>query len=225
MMKRIAALITVCAFLASCQKSFEGFSRKGYLELSSVEAIPFVENLVTRAVDADLSLEILSSSGESIKLFPAGSSEASGKIELDPGEYSLKAFSSSFGVSVGEGDKGEAIYYAMQPFSVSEAKTTYLTLKVPMINFGVSLDLPEGFSDVFGSYEFSVSCAGRSVSLMDGETAYFDLPSDNQLPEYILKAVNKDGESFSASLVHNGTPEAGTVYKVTYSLPAESLSL
>lgn len=225
-MKRFSAIMVLAVFLASCQKEVTLPVDGGFLELSSVGILSSGEvALPTRAVDADLAIEILTSGGVIVKSFPAGSASVSGKIELEAGAYSLKAFSASYGASVGSGEKGSPVYYSEQAFSVAAAKTTYLTVHVPMVNFGVTLSLPEDFSASFSGYEFSVSLAGRSVVLLDGETAYFNLPSGVAALDYSLTAVNVAGESFTQSLSYDGSLTAGTVYKVTYSQATKALSL
>lgn len=224
---RSIALVSavVCIVAASCGRALPDFPANGFLELSSLDCSSVTVLATTRSVDSGLSIEILSSEGTTVKSFPAGSESASSKIELAPGDYSLKAFSTSYGLTPAEGDKGEPSYFIAQEFSVSPARTTYLTVSVPMVNFGVRLSLPEGFADIFDSYAFTVSFGGRTVSLRDGETAYFDLPSDSSVPEYEISVVNNESESFSKVLVHNAGVRAGTVYVVEYSLTAQTLSL
>jgi len=79
-----------------------------------------------------------------------------------------------------------------------------------MVNIGVSLKLPEGFSDRFKDYHFTVQFGNRSVEISNGETAYF--PSSEVT--YILSVTNNDGENKTNSKTIK-SPVAGTIYEIS----------
>ena len=58
-----------------------------------------------------------------------------------------------------------------------------------MVNIGVSLKLPEGFSDRFKDYHFTVQFGNRSVEKSKG--GFVNLRSGEVT--YILSVINNDG--------------------------------
>lgn len=229
-MKSLLPILFFFLCLSSCQSENETLlpaSGTGYLELSSLDlqsgtCVP----LATRAVDSDLNVDILSADGKNDKKFMAGSSDLQQKILLPAGTYTLIAYTGNFSTqsSWTDADKGEPVYYGRETFTIEEDKITYFSLQVPMVNYGVTLSLPEEFDTWFSDYTFQVQAGGRTVELKDGETAYFPL-SDPELSSftYSLSATNQDGETMDETPQTYDAITAGTVYKVTYNLATRSL--
>ena len=206
--------------LASCQQE-DNFpsseTGKGYLSLSSLEIeASTLTTISTRAVNPELAIDILKPDGTSVITFDAGAAEANDKIELDAGTYKLKAYSPNYGTTWENNEQGTPIYYKELDFSIKPEKVNYLAVEVPMINFGVKFMLPDNFSTLFGSYTFAVQLGDCSVILQEGETAYFDLPTQNSSALlYTLTATNSDDETLSKTDSYSEL-SAGIVYEITY---------
>lgn len=226
-MKQILFTFIILFLFASCQQEVNLLSSasKGYLSLSSLELeTSTITPISTRIVNPELAIEILKSDGTSVVKYDAGAAEASGKIELEVGEYKLKAYSPNYGTTWKNDEKGEPVYYKEQSFTIVAEKVNYLSVQVPMINIGVQFLLPEGFSNWFISYTFSAQIGNRTVTLQEGETAYFELPENsNTKLQYSLSATNSDDEFMQQDSNYEGTLTAGTVYEVTYSISTRSL--
>ena len=124
--------------------------------------------------------------------------------------------------------KGQAIFFSDATFfEVKAGEVTRLEeIKVPMINFGVTLKLPEGFDTLFKAYTFSVTLGERTVEWKNGEAiepAYFSSDTDVTFI-YRLEATNMDGEVFSQKDTYDRVV-AGTVYTVTYEMGTQLLSV
>ena len=224
----ILYILSLCQ-LASCQQTEEpqATAGTGYLSIASIEVSGTdIVPVKSRAVDSDLAIEIEKADGTAVASYDAGAAEASAKIELDAGDYVLKAHTANYGQTWDTTAKGEAIYYAEQPFTIVAEKVKYLTLSVPMTNVGVHLTLPDGFNQWLKSYSLVATIGDRSVTLQDGETAYYPLPDSTDPIEltYTLSATNTDDESMTQSGSYSGVT-AGTVYEITYSLASRSLVL
>ena len=149
---------------------------------------------------------------------------ADATVKIPAGTYTLKAYNAAYNEqeSWGNNEPGEAAYYAETSFDIAENATNTVNLPVPIVNFGVSLCLPEGFDSWFHNATFSVLSGTRSVQLGAGKTAYFPYSEGAQFT-YTLAALNQDNENNTDTGTYT-TVEAGTVYTVTYSLP-EGLSV
>ena len=184
--------------------------------------------VTTRAVDEDLYVEI--SSDEVNHSYNPGATPS--KIDLPAGTYTLKAYNAAFEnyQSWGNEDKGEAVYSLTTTFEVEAGKVNYFKAEVPMINFGVRLELPEGFDTAFPKNSFSVTVGNRTVSLNDGETAYFP-HSESVSVSYTLSVTNTDDDPLSqkgssASWPAEKKPlEAGKIYVITCDYATKSLNL
>lgn len=229
-MKFIKLYITIISLilLASCQKedyilSLE--SDKGYLSISSIEVEKeSITQISTRTVNPELAIEIVKSDGTPVVKYDAGAAEASAKIELEAGEYKLKAYSPNYGTTWQNDEKGESVYYKEQSFTIVAEKVNYLSVQVPMINIGVQFILPKGFSNWFNDYTFFAQIGNRTVTLREGETAYFELPENNNTKlQYSLSATNSDNEHMQQDSKYEGILTAGTIYEVTYSISTRSL--
>lgn len=176
----------------------------------------------TRAVDSDLAVEILDEQGTTVHQWQAGEQVAN-RIAFDhAGRYTVKAYTDNQqNWQEANGGKGEGCYYAETEVYVAEDSIVRLTLDVPMTNYAVSLKLPELFyPDYFSAYTFTVKGNGRSLTLKEGEKAYFPLP---YLFTYTLRATNTDGKTYQHSAIEYPYPvEAGKLYTVRYSYSSDA---
>ena len=121
------------------------------------------------------------------------------------------------------------MYYTEQAFTVEAEQTTSVEVSVPMINFGVTFSLPEEYSGYFSSCTFTATVGERSVSLQEGETAYFSY-TEGAAFSYTLNATNSDNEPFNQSGSYGGTEagetiSSGTVYTVTYNVETRQFDI
>lgn len=230
-MKQTLYILTSLLFLlASCQQEDNlpsSETGKGYLSLSSLEIeASTITPISTRTVNPELAIEIVKADATPVVKYDAGAAGASGKIELEAGEYKLKAYSPNYGTTWQSDEKGAPIYYKEQSFTIVAEKVNYLSVQVPMINIGVQLILPEEFGNWFTSYTFSAQIGNRTVTLKEGETAYFELPENNNTKlQYSLSATNIDDEMMQQDSNYEGDLTAGTIYEVSYSISTRSLQL
>lgn len=227
MKKNIVYILLGIFLLASCQQENEIPSGKGYL---SVEGIKLQSQVVTevtsRAVDESMMVELWQGG---TKLRDLSAQEMQDKIKLDAADdYTLKVYSSNYGEETdwGNADKGEPVYYKEVPFEVIAGATTPLKVQVPMITFAVCLDMPAVTGDLLKRYTFTVTSGGRSVTLQNGETAYF--PYSDSF-NYQLSITNLDGEvkeqPGSWGTEDGETVAQNTVYTVTYNWATQSLAV
>ena len=143
-----------------------------------------------------------------------------GKLDLPAGVYLLKTYNQAYQDMSGwlDTEKGNMAFSAEKDFEIESNEINYLSVEVPMVNIGVSLKLPEGFSDRFKDYHFTVQVGNRSVEISNGETAYFPLSEVT----YILSATNNDGENKTKSKTIK-SPVAGTIYEISYGYAAKGL--
>lgn len=224
-MKQYILCIMLGIFLlASCQKEerFAEESATGYLSLTGITLQADIQTISSRAVDSELYVEILQNE-ETYRLYEPGT--VPDKIELPAGTYQLRAYNAAFQMENPYEDLGNAVFYQEgTTFEVKAGEVTPLELKVPMINFGVTLRLPEEFAAYFGeNYTFTVT-SDRSVRLKEGETVYFPY-SENMTFSYSLTAINGDGE---VTVPEGGTytnVASGTIYTVSYEMETQSLNI
>ncbi|MBM6758000.1 DUF4493 domain-containing protein [Bacteroides mediterraneensis] len=227
MKKNIVYILLGIFLLASCQQENEIPSGKGYL---SVEGIKLQSQVVTevtsRAVDESLRVDLYKG-GQLVR--PLTPEEMQNKIGLDPAtDYMLKVYSANYGEeSTWDNEtKGEPVYYKEVPFEVIAGATTPLKVQVPMITFAVCLDMPAVTGDLLQRYTFTVASGGRSVTLQNGETAYF--PYSDSF-NYQLSITNLDGEvkeqPGSWGTEDGETVAQNTVYTVTYNWATQSLAV
>ncbi len=226
-MKQIILYLVASIFLlASCQQEerVAEETATGYLSIEGIALQADVQTVSSRAVDADLYVEILLQDGARYSLYEPG--QVPDKIELPVGTYQLRAYNEA---SLMENHPYEGLGYAVysseaQSFNVEAEAVTPIELEVPMTNFGVTLQLPEEFATYFGdNYTFTVT-SDRPVELREGETAYFPY-SENVTFSYSLKVVNADGEESTPEGGTRTEVASGTLYTVTYVMETQSLSV
>lgn len=228
-MKRLFYILCTSFIIISCHKE-EFVKGNGGLSIVTLGYETEVKNVIpTRAIDETFTVELWK--GDEL-LRKLTADEMQNKINLDAAtDYSLKVYSSNYGSDISWTNemKGEPIYYIEVPFEVEEGKVTSLDIKVPMTNFGVSLNMPEiaGASWLKG-YTFNVTVGERQVELLNGETAYFSY-SDGIQFSYVLSMTNTDDETNELDGFWGDSEEESinrnTIYTVTYNWETHSLSL
>lgn len=227
MKKNIIYILLGIFLLASCQQENEIPSGKGYLSVEGIELqSQVVTEVASRAVDESLKVDLYK--GEQL-VRPLTPEEMQNKIGLDPAtDYMLKVYSANYREeSTWDNEtKGEPVYYKEVSFVVTEGATTPLKVQVPMITFAVCLDMPAVTGDLLQRYTFTVTSGGRSVTLQNGETAYF--PYSDSF-NYQLSITNLDGEvkeqPGSWGTEDGETVAQNTVYTVTYNWATQSLAV
>ena len=221
MKKTILSICTIILLMmTSCGNSEELLL--GTLELSIAVEQPVSSTVSTRAVDAELQVEVWSVDGATmLHKFTPGQSP--NRMTLEAGSYLLKAFTPNYQTTYGNDELGEAKYYAEKVFSIEPAVVNRISCPVPMINTAVSLSLPEGFNTWFTSYSFSIkqSTTSRTVSIEVGQTAYFDCTDGATSLLYTLTSINTDDEPNSDS--NTLSASAGTHYRITYAWETKCL--
>lgn len=221
-MKRIW-LYTICLGLvglfACQQEDLPSMGEIGFLSLENMTVeMANTESISTRAVDNDLYVEISSQdvTPEVTLKYNPGDNIPS-KIELGAGRYALKIYNDTTLLDE------IPVFYKDTIFDIEAGKVNYLSVEVPMINIGVRLALPEGFSNWFKTYSFNVSDGNRSVSIANGETAYFSI---DQEISYTLSVTNTDNEQKTDSkAITKDQIAAGTIYVITYDYATKALRL
>lgn len=177
----------------------------------------------SRAADADLYVEITDT--KVTTTYEPGKVPA--KIELAVGNCTIKAYNAAYK----DKTPNAAKYYAEKTVEIEEGKVEYLSLEVPMVNFGVSLSLPENFWDWFSAYKFTVGAGDASQTMLDeGKVAYFDYEKDVVI-NYTLSVTSKkelDGtftQTGSYGSDEGKAIEAGKIYRITYNWETKALEI
>lgn len=228
MKQTILYFIAGLFFLTSCAQeelSLTESNQVGYLTvedliLQQAEQI----SVGSRAVDADLYVEITDT--KATTTYNPGVVPA--KIELTTGTCTVKAYNAAYK----DNTTNAAKYYAETTVEIKEGKVEYLSLEVPMVNYGVTLSLPDNFSDWFSDYTFSIgkSAATETFSLKEDEVIYFDYQKGDVL-SYSLKVTSK--EEADGTFMQTGSYgdaegkaiEAGKIYRITYNWATKSLEM
>lgn len=225
-MKRIW-LYTICLGLvglfACQQEDLPSVGETGFLSLENMTVgVANTESISTRAEDNDLYVEISSQDVTSEVTLKYNPDSIPSKIELGAGRYALKIYNDTTLL-----DK-TPVYYKDTIFEIEAGKVNYLSVEVPMINIGVQLVLPEGFSGDSGwfeNYTFTVRVGEKTVELKNEEIAYFPHSNDVTL-SYQLIATNTDGEHFeSEEITYDKVLSPGTIYVITYDYATKALRL
>lgn len=218
-MKHIQYLLVAFGILllTGCQKEeLPAAGGYGYLAVTDVVMqASGVDVVSARSEEQPLTVEIWQ---DETLLETLSETDLQDKIKLEAGEgYKLRVYSSSYGqyTEWTNEEVGEPVYYAEEPFSVEAEKTTALDVKVSMINFGVRLALPEGFTGSF-TYAFTVTVGNRTLILTEEQdTAYFCEPEEGMTFSYKLEVTNADQEKNTLENTYEQL-EAGTLYTVSY---------
>lgn len=223
MKQTILYLLLGIFLLSSCQQEdISSNTATGYLVLESIDMQVSQQTISSRAVDADLYVDILQ---EDAIFRQYGPGMVPDRIELPEGTYRLHVYNAAATLPDPYDGNGVAIFeYTGEPITVEANGTTLIEeIEVPMINFGVTLQLPEEFNTYFKNYTFTVT-SDRSVRLKEGETVYFPY-SENMTFSYSLTAINGDDE---VTVPQGGTctkVTSGTIYTVSYEMETQSLNI
>ncbi len=224
MKQTILYLLLGIFLLSSCQQEdISSNTATGYLVLESIDMQVSQQTISSRAVDADLYVDILQ---EDAIFRQYGPGMVPDRIELPEGTYRLHVYNAAATLPDPYDGNGVAIFeYTGEPITVEANGTTLIEeIEVPMINFGVTLQLPEEFNTYFKNYAFTVT-SDRSVELKEGETAYFPYNSDKVTFSYSLKATNADGEESEPEGGTRNEVVSGTIYTVSYEMETQSLNI
>lgn len=222
MKNKLLYLLFLLLMVTSCSHTADT-PLLGTLELSIAVEQPISSTVSTRAVDAELQVEVWSVDGATmLHQFTPGQSP--NRMTLEAGSYLLKAFTPNYQTTYGNDELGEAKYYAEKVFSIEPAVVNRISCPVPMVNTAVSLILPEGFNTWFTSYSFSIkqSTTSRTVSIEVGQTAYFDCTDGATSLLYTLTSINTDDEPNSDS--NTLSASAGTHYRISYAWETKSIT-
>ena len=215
-------LLTSCAQeeLSITESNQVGYLTVEDLTLQQAELI----SVGSRAADADLYVEI--TDAKDTTTYNPGAVPA--KIELAAGTCTVKAYNAAYK----DNTTNAAKYYAETTVEIKEGKVEYLSLEVPMVNYGVTLSLPDNFSDWFTDYTFSIGkkTATETSVLKEGEVIYFDYQKGDVL-SYTLKVTSK--EEADGTFMQPGSYgsdegkaiEAGKIYQITYNWATKSLEM
>lgn len=212
-MKHLIYILLSIVLLSACQQEeLTPTDRKAVLELDLQRmGRPIMD--VTRAVDADLTVDIYDADNTLYRHYDAGAVPK--KIVLEPGSFKVVAYTDNQeSWKTANDGKGEACYYAEATVEMEFDKTVYFTLNVPMSNYAVGLQLPDLWDLLFRSYTFRLKSGGRTVVINQGERAYFDLADGGF--SYALSATNTDGRTSSHSAINYTDVEAGKLYTLSY---------
>lgn len=228
MKQTILYFIAGLFLLTGCAKeelSLAEGNQVGYLTVENLDPQQAEQISVgSRAVDADLYVEITDINATTT--YNPGSVPA--KIELAVGTCTVKAYNATYK----DNTPNAAKYYAETKVEIEEGKVEYLSLEVPMVNYGVTLSLPDNFSDWFTDYTFSIGkkTATETSVLKEGEVIYFDYQKGDVL-SYSLKVTSK--EEADGTFMQTGSYgsdegkaiEAGKIYQITYNWATKSLEM
>lgn len=228
MKQTILYFIAGLFFLTGCTQEEPSLTESNQVGYLTVEDLTLQQaeqiSVGSRAVDADLYVEITDT--KATTTYNPGAVPA--KIELTTGTCTVKAYNAAYK----DNTTNAAKYYAETTFEIKEGKVEYLSLEVPMVNYGVTLSLPDNFSDWFSDYTFSVGKknAIETSVLKEGEVTYFDYEKGDVL-SYSLKVTSKeeaDGpfmQTGSYGDAEGKAIEAGKIYRITYNWATKSLEM
>ena len=231
MKQTILYLLLGIFLLASCQQEELPNAETGYgtLSLNGISVQVANETVSSRAVDADLYVDILQSD-TIYKTYAPG--QVPDKIELPVGDYQLQIYNEAYKSKDTYEGKGQAIYFKENiPVTIQAEQVTRLdSIEVPMINFGVSFSFPEEYKETFPTCNLTVIVGERTVgNIQPGETAYFPYDAEVTTFSYTLSVTNTDEETQTAKGTYGDagdeTISAGTNYTVTYEMQTQSLSV
>lgn len=213
----ILSVLFVTFCLTSCQQEDE--KGNGYLQLESPSKAQSSLIKVTRAVDESLCLDILNAEQQVVRAFAPGELVTPQKIELEEGEYSVRAYSPNYQVEYTGDEVGEPKYFVQQAFVIKPQRVTGVKCVVPMTNCAWELTDIEGLDSWVKAYKFEVKAGERTIQLKVGDMVYLE-PGPTS---YTLTLTNQDDEIFT----HTGNREAlaGKKYCVTYSTAPQQVCI
>jgi hypothetical protein len=226
-MKKLLYILICILCVTACQNTEEApVVKTGTLDLTLYPGPK--PALKTRAgVDDILAISITRKDGKNFADgrqhidYPAGSVPK--LLKLEEGTFIIHAYSQNQSTWRMDNDgKGSACFVGDTEVTITEDATSYCIYEVPMINYAVTLTLPELFHDLFTAYTFTVTSGNRTVSLREGEKAFFS-PGDAGFT-YRFSATNIDGDQHSASAILFTDVQRGKLYNLRYSFASGSTS-
>lgn len=211
-MKRTLYTILALMTLASCQQYIQLGEQGCVLELDVARAETPV--VVSRAIDEDFAITVLDANGQEYLHYPAGT--VPDRVVLVPGTFTIVAYTENQDTwhTANEG-KGEACYFASRQIVMEYDHFIRLSMSVPMTNYAVGLQLPEGFDELFSAHQLTLKSGSREVVIQKGENAYFNV-SDGGFT-HVLNATNTDGVTHSYSPKSFADVQSGKCYLLSYS--------
>lgn len=227
-MKQTLYILFSLLLLVSCQQEDTLPEQgTGYLQLGDLTLGNTTETIVTRAVEADLYIEISGGSNVNLSYQPGQFPE--GKVELAAGNYTLKAYNEAYLTPGSNAPR----YYAEQDFTIEAEKVRYVTLQVPMINVAIKLaPFGDDLAGLFTNPTLTVKAStvtSEATTLGPDETVYFDY-TEGMTFTYQLTATNADNETFCTEEKTYGNTEGNTVesghcYVISYTLASSTRTL
>lgn len=195
----------------------------GYLTVEDLTLLQAEQISVgSRAVNADLYVEI--TDAKATTTYKPGAVPA--KIELAAGTCTVKAYNAAYK----DNTTNAAKYYAETTVEIKEGKVEYLSLEVPMVNYGVTLSLPDNFSHWFSDYTFSIGKSAATETLKEDEVIYFDYQKGDVL-SYSLKVTSKEEADGTFTQIgsygsdEGKAIESGKIYQIIYNWETKALEM
>lgn len=207
------------ALLSSCQQEQLSPTNQAVLELELLHAGRPIAS--TRAVDADLDVAIYKTDGTPYKQFAAGNVPA--KITLEPGVFRIVAYTDNQSSwATANSGRGAGCYYGDTLITMENDMTFRLRMEVPATNYAVGLQLPDRFDNLFRSYTFTLRSGSRTVTIQEGEKAYFSIADGGF--SYALSATNTDGKTSSHSAIEFTEVASGKLFTIHYNYDSDATS-
>ncbi|MCF0198752.1 MAG: DUF4493 domain-containing protein [Bacteroidaceae bacterium] len=216
-MKKFLYIIAAVLCLVACQN--DALQPEGFVSFSGVtKAQQEQVEVVTRAVETGLVVDIINEKGALVKRLTAADSAQPCKVVA--GTYTLRAYSEDYEYRYKNLEPGTAKYWAETTFEVTAGETAAPSLQVPMANMGFFLTLPADFNQWFTDCSLQFSYGTTTRTLKPGGTVYLDATVNTDIA-YTFTAVNIDGETMSKS----GTfaAQAGKLHNVTYKMADQQI--
>lgn len=211
MKQHLIYIYIVLLAIASCTNVPEPAS-KGNGTLSFASLTRTGANTV-EDIDQDLAITVLDSNGDVFVQYPAG--EIPRKIVLEEGRFTIQAYTENQETWTAENNGlGAPCYFGSCEVDVEYDYITTISMEVPIVNYAVTLTLPDLFDDLFKSYTYTLNSGTRSVSIKKGEKAYFSVGDGGFT--YKLTATNTDNVTHSTTPITYRNVEAGKLYNMTY---------
>lgn len=226
MKQTILYFIAGLFFLTGCtqeEPSLTESNQVGYLTVEDLTLLQAEQISVgSRAVNADLYVEI--TDAKATTTYKPGAVPA--KIELAAGTCTVKAYNAAYK----DNTTNAAKYYAETTVEIKEGKVEYLSLEVPMVNYGVTLSLPDNFSHWFSDYTFSIGKSAATETLKEDEVIYFDYQKGDVL-SYSLKVTSKEEADGTFTQIgsygsdEGKAIESGKIYQIIYNWETKALEM
>ncbi len=206
-------------FCSCSNDTVESAASTGTLCVDLAQQRPSNITVTTRAVSQGLQVDVTDATrGDVYHFSEEDAEERLRALELKTGTYTLKAYSANHETTYTGSELGDEKWFASMIFSIENNKQTRIGLTVPMTNFGIRFQMPQGLDKWFTNQQFTVTYAGRTLTIPANGIAYFDV-ADGQELSFQLTMKNTDGETFQTQSTRQANDiNAGTMYTVTYEM-------